>query len=223
MIEGSKYLPSLEQLNANEIITTGSGFCGIEASKEKFFSILSRGLIPGEWAGIVRNTSYDSVCFTVLPSGENAGEIFKSISINNYLVSKLLKSEPSANEKPGSITIGIIADLRTISDLENVNTIKANGNFPQDKYPDSAITNIDQRSLKRARQGAGGGWEGEIRVYFNDSEQKNGITPNVWKGLIIKEEDLATFHEWIRDFKYLNLKIKPLPVFNPQMKYLGTF
>lgn len=213
--------------SAESVVAYGEGYFGLEVNQLKFESILQRGIIPEKWIkdSGYSNASFDSVCLTVIPQAKNAQLRFFAMSLErgnmNDFVDLQLSDEKPSYLSNDSVILGIVIDLSKVSKIDGVVKVKTNGHFDPSLYPTTHIDGLEDNQLARGKEGYGGGYKGEVRLEFTDEKKPKGISQELWKGLIVQEKDYPLIKSWVQTAKQQGVTIKSIPIFTPDMRYLG--
>lgn len=218
-----------ENTDFEKILNFGKAVTTHEVTRESLPSFFEHGVIPHEWLGGARNTSFDKVVLTIVPNIEDVSDRFnKTIEENAY--AKLLRKgkEDEVREKKDSITVMFIVDPASLKNNPNITKLEANGYFDPALYPSETPSGIEERSYERAREGREtGGWDGEVRISFKKDAERNlgGIKPEYWIGAAINKKDWSKLEDWISSNKQTPPShdiLKKIPVFDELGNYLGT-
>ncbi len=216
--------------DVEEILKYGNGISVIELNKENISSYFEQGLISTQYQGRnARNTSYDSVCFTIVPDGKTAKDrlaIMNEKDWNLYLTS-MLNEELPENYLEGTTLAAVIVDFEKVAECKNVELVKVNGKLPSPYFP-KYIDGIDQTSFQRCSRGHDNiMFDAEVRVYFEEPRVKpphpelTGVTQEAWKALLVRPSDIDKVSEWITSLEPTFIQ-RNIPIYDTNLRYAGS-
>ncbi len=224
---------TLHYTDPEKVFSYGSAISVIQLSETDISSYLTRGLISTNYQGRpARYTSYDCVCFTVLPdAGDASQRVSKVLRMNCYLQNMLNPEEWFKQyQEAGVVLSAVIADFNLIALCPNVYYVKANGRLSIDHFP-YRVLGIDPASFDSCRRGHSNMFDAEVRVYLDERRGAldkgrvarldptlTGVTQNAWKGLMVMNSNLSQISQWFKGVD--RATVRELPIFDENQRYV---
>lgn len=215
--------------NIEELLSYGSGISVIELNRENTESYFRYGLISTDYQGRrARNTSYDCVCFTIVPDGRTALDRLATITKKNWnwYLRDMLEKELPRRVEAGTTLAAVIADFEKVSECKNVSLVKANGHLPS-PYFTKYVDGIEPISFKECLRVNENLFRAEVRIYLEEPRVKpphpdlTGVTQEAWKALLVRPTDTARVVKWINSLEPTIIQ-RSIPIYDVRMNYVGN-
>ncbi|MBI5508666.1 MAG: hypothetical protein HY903_07925 [Deltaproteobacteria bacterium] len=187
--------------------------------KQSLGLLLRRGLLPSVQLGQPPSFVSERLCVTVIPDGPDPrARSTMAATFNCYYDALLAPAHSPYRAATGNIRVAFLFDLRRALCLPDVGRAEVAGSFSRSYYPrPTFVVPFDESAHNR-------GFSGEARLPFNDpqSPELRGVPQQVWRGLVVHRDDLATLKRWLAELRASGLEMGKVPIFDQDLQPLGT-